>query len=166
MPSNYGAREDSWESLGLLEIKSANPKGNQPWIFIVRTDAEAPVLWLLDAKSRPIGKDPDAGKVWRQEDKGMTKDEIVGWHHRLNGHEFEQTWGDGKGQGSLAYCIPWGHSQTQVSNWTTTKRKLKIIRKEENREPVVHRTQKRKVLHVDCCQEFNKMRTENCLQIW
>ena len=74
------------------EIKIVNPKGNQPWKFIVRTDAEAeaPILWPPHAKSQIIGKDPDAGKDWGQEEKGTTEDAMVGWHHRLNGHEFEQ----------------------------------------------------------------------------
>ena len=73
------------------EIQLVHPKGNQSWIFIGSTDAEAetPILWLLDAKNRLIWKDPDAGKDWRQEEKGMTEDDMVGWHHRLNGHEFE-----------------------------------------------------------------------------
>jgi len=86
------------------EIKPVNPKGNQPWMFI-RTDVEASILWPPDVKSQLIGKDPDVGKGWRQE-KGMTEDEMVGWHHWLNGHEFEQAPGDGEGQGSLAYCSP------------------------------------------------------------
>ena len=78
--------------LDFKEIKIVNPKGNQHWKFIVRTDAEAeaPILWPPDAKSQIIGKDPDAGKDWGQEEKGTTEDAIVGWHHRLNGHEFEQ----------------------------------------------------------------------------
>ena len=76
--------------LDCKEIKPVNPKGDQPWIFIGRTDAEAevPILWLLDVKSWIIGKDPDAGKDWRQEEKGTTEDEMVGWHHWVNGHEF------------------------------------------------------------------------------
>ena len=92
------------------EIKPVNPKRNQLWILIERTDAEAeaPILWP-DVKSRLIGKDPDAWKDWRQEAKGTTEDEMVGWHHRLNGHEFEQTPGDGEGQGSLAGWSPRGH---------------------------------------------------------
>ena len=73
------------------EIIPVNPKGNQSWLFIGRTDAEARVLWPPDAKIWPIRKDPDAGKNWRQEEKGMTEDEMVGWHHWLNGQEFEQT---------------------------------------------------------------------------
>ena len=86
------------------ETKPVNPKENQPWIFIRRTDAEAPILWPTDAKNWLIGKDPDAGKDWGQEEKGMTEDEMVGWHHRLNGHEFDHTLGDGDGQGSSACC--------------------------------------------------------------
>ena len=88
---NYDVGEDSWESLGLQEIKPVNPKGNESWIFIGRTDAEAEttILWPPDWKNWLIGKDPYAGKDWRQEEKGMTEDEIVGWHHQLNGHEFE-----------------------------------------------------------------------------
>ena len=77
--------------LDYKESQPVNPKGNQPWIFIGRTDAEAetPILWAPNVKSWLIWKDPDAGKDWRQEEKGTTKDEMVGWHHRLNGHEFE-----------------------------------------------------------------------------
>ena len=103
--------------LNCTEIKPVHPKGNQPWIFIGRTDAgaETPVLRPPNAKSWIIRKDPDAGKDRRQE-KGMTEDEMVGWDHRLNGHEFEQALGDGKGQGSLACCSPWGHKE---SDWAT-----------------------------------------------
>ena len=77
------------------EIKTVNPKGNKSWIFIDRTDAEAPILWSPDLKSWPIRNDPDAGKDWRQKEKGMTEDEMVGWHHWLDGLEFEQAPGDG-----------------------------------------------------------------------
>ena len=93
------------------EFKPVSPKENQSWIFIGGTDAEAetPILWPPDAKSRLIRKDPDAGKDWRQEEKGTTGKEMVGWHHWLNRHEFEQTPRDGEGQGSLACCSPWGH---------------------------------------------------------
>ena len=96
------------------EIKPVNPKGNQPWIFIGRTDAEAEavILWPPNAKSRLIGKDPDAGEDWGQEEKGMTEDEMVGWHHRLYGHEFVQTLGDSEGQGSQACCSPRGHKES------------------------------------------------------
>ena len=97
-------------SLDFKEIKLVNSKGNQSWIFIGRTDpeAESPILWLPDVKNWLLGKDPDAGKHWRQEEKGITEDEMVGWHHQLNGHEFEQAPGVGDGQGSLACCSPWG----------------------------------------------------------
>ena len=98
-----------------LEIKPVNSKGNQPWIFIGKTDVEAPILWPSDVKSQLIGKDPDAGKDWGQEEKGSTEDEIVGRHHWLNGHEFEQTPGDSEGQGSLAYCSPWSLKKSDTS---------------------------------------------------
>ena len=99
--------------LNCKEIKPVNPKGNQPWLFIGRTGAEveASILWPPDAKSWLIGKDPDAGKDWRQEEKGMTEDEMVEWHHWLSGHEFEQMPGDSEGQGSMACCSPWGHKE-------------------------------------------------------
>ena len=80
------------------ETKPVNPKGNQSWIFIGRTDAEAPILWPPDSKRRLTGKHPDAGKDWGQGEKGATEDEIVGWHHWLDGHEFEQTLGDSEGK--------------------------------------------------------------------
>ena len=109
--------------LGCKEIKPVNPKGNQSRIFTRGTDAEveAPILWPLDVKNWLIGKDPDAGKDWKQEEKGMAEDEMVGWHHWLSGHEFEQTPGDGDGQGSLVCCSPWGHKETDRTerlNWT------------------------------------------------
>ena len=103
------------------EMKPVNSKGNQPWIFTGRTDAEAeaPILWPPDMKSQFIRKDPDSGKDWRQEEKGVTEDETIGWHHWVNGHEFEQTLGGCEGQGSLACCSPWGCSWTWLSDWTT-----------------------------------------------
>ena len=102
--------------LDCKKIKPVNPKENQSWIFIGRTDAEAetPALWPPDAKNWLLGKDPDDGKDWRQEEKGTTEDEMVGWHHRLNGHEFEQTLGDGEGQGSLECCSPWGYKELDM----------------------------------------------------
>ena len=108
------------------EIQAIHPKGNQSWIFIARNDseAEAPVLWPPDEKNWLIGKDPDTGKDRRQEEKGMREDEMVGWHHRLNGHEFEQAWGVGDGQGSLVCFSPWvsqrvGHDWVTELNWYT-----------------------------------------------
>ena len=95
--------------LDCKEIQPVHPKGNQSWIFIGRTDAEAetPTLWPHDVKNGLLWKDPDTGEDWRQEEKGMTEDEMVGWHHWLYGHEFEQAPGIGDGQGSLVCCSPW-----------------------------------------------------------
>ena len=99
------------------EIKPVNAKGNQPWLCIVRT--EAPVLWPPDVKSQLTGKDPDAGKDWRQEEKGTTEDEMVGWHHWLDRHEFEHAPGVGDGQGSLAcWYSQVTKSRTWLSDWT------------------------------------------------
>ena len=108
-------RETLENPLDCKEIKPVNPEGNQPWIFIGRTEAKAPKLWLPDVKNW-IGKDPDAGKDWRQEKKGTTEDEMVGWHHWLNGYEFEQTPGDSEGQGSLAWCSLWGRKEQWLIN--------------------------------------------------
>ena len=101
---NCGVGEDPWEPFGLQELKTVYPKGNQSWVFIGRTDAEAeaPILWLPDVKNWLTGKDPDAEKDWRQEEKGTTEDEMVGRHHQLGGYEFEQVLGVSDGQGSLA----------------------------------------------------------------
>ena len=110
--------------LDCKEIKLVNPKANQSWIFIGRTDAEAEttILWSPDAKTWLTWKAPDAGKDWRQEEKGMTEDEIVGWHHWLNGHEFEKTPGVGNRQGDLVCCSPWGHK-----SWTWLRLNWRII---------------------------------------
>ena len=101
------------------EIQPVNPKGNQSWIFIGRTgaEAEAPILGSPAAKSWLIEKDPDAGKDWGQEEKGTTEDEMVGWHHWLSGHEFEQALGVGDGQGRLAYYSSWGSKQWDMTEW-------------------------------------------------
>ena len=104
------------------EIKPVHPKGNQSWIFIRMTDAEAkiPILWPPHVKNWLIGKDPDAGRDWRQEEKGTAEDEMIGWHHRLNEHEFEQAPEVGEGQGSLACCSPWDCKElnmTERLNW-------------------------------------------------
>ena len=112
--------------LDCKKIKPVHPKGNQSWIFIGRTDAEAetPILWPPDAKNWLFGKDPDVGKDWRQEEKAMTEDEMVVWHHWLDGHEFEQAPGVGDEQGSLACCSPWGHKELDTAeqlNWTELK---------------------------------------------
>ena len=116
--------EKSLESpLYCKEIKPVNPKGIQDWIFIGMTDAEAEtlILWPPDVNKWLIGKDPGAGKHWRQEERGITEDEMIGWHHRLDGHEFEQALRVGDGQGSLASCSPWGRKEldtTEQLNWT------------------------------------------------
>ena len=101
------------------EIKPVNPKGNQPWIFTGRTEAEAPILWPPDEKSWLIRKDPDSGRDWRHEDKGTIEDKMVGWHHRLNRHEFERS-GRWCKAGKLACCSPWDCKESDMSNWTTT----------------------------------------------
>ena len=99
------------------KIKPVNPQENQHWIFIGRTDAEAEasVVWPPDAKNWLIGKNPNVGKDWEQEEKEVSEDEVVGWHHWLNGHEFVQTPGDSEGQRSLLCCTPWGRKE-----WDTT----------------------------------------------
>ena len=108
--------------LDCKEIQPVHPKGDQSWVFIGRTDAEAetPILWPPHAKSWLIGKDPDAGRDWGQEEKGTTEDEMAGWHHRLDGHETEWTPGVGDGQGGLACCDSWGRKEsdtTEQLNW-------------------------------------------------
>ena len=108
-------------SLDCKEIKSVSPKGNQPWVFSGRTDAETPVLWPPDGKSRLTGKDPDAGKDWRQEEKGTTEEEMVGWCHWLHGHEFEQTPGNSEGQGNLASSSPWGCKESDMTELLNNK---------------------------------------------
>ena len=122
---NCGVGEESL--LDCKEIKPVKPKGNQPWILIGRTgaEAEAPVLWPHDAKSWLTGKESDARKDWAQK-KGMTEDEMVGWHHRLNGHESEQSLGDGEVQGSLARCSPRGHKELDVTEWLNNNKYLYI----------------------------------------
>ena len=111
--------------LDCKEIQPVHPKGDQSWVFIRRTDAEAEtsILWPPDAKNWLIGKDPDAGKDWGQE-KGTIEDEMVGWHHRLEGHGFGWTPEVGDGQGGLACCSPWGHKKSDTTerlNWTELK---------------------------------------------
>ena len=126
VPMSYGTwllwtvvLEKTLESLlGCKEIQPVHPKGNQSWIFIGRTDVEAktPIFWPCDVKNWLIWKDPDARKDWRE--KGTTEDEMVGWYIWRNGQEFESGLRVGDGQGSLAFCSPWGHSRTWPRNWT------------------------------------------------
>ena len=112
------------------EIQPVHPKGDQSWVFIGRTDVEAetPILWPPDANSWLSGKDPDAGKDWGQEEKGMTEDEMVGWHHWLNGHGFGWTPGVGDGQGGLVCCSSYGvaKSWTWLSDWTELKQLMRF----------------------------------------
>ena len=111
--------------LDCKEIQQVHPKGDQSWVFTGRTDAEAetPILWPPHAKCWLIRKDPDAGRDWGQEEKGTTEDEMAGWHHRLDGHEFGWTLGVGDGEGGLACCDSWGHKESDMTewlNWTDT----------------------------------------------
>ena len=101
-------------------IQLVHPKGDQSWVFIGRTDVEAetPILWPTNVKNWLIGKNPDAGKDWRQKEKGTTEDKMVGWHYWLNGHEFEQFPEVGDGQGGLVCCSPWGHKESDMTEWT------------------------------------------------
>ena len=120
---NCGVGEDSWESLGLKEIQPVHSKGNQSWVLLGRTDAKAetPVLWPPYAKSWLIGKDSDAGRDWGQKEKGVTEDEMAGWHHQLDGYESEWTPGVGDGQGGLACWDSWGRKESDTTerlNWT------------------------------------------------
>ena len=110
--------------LDYKEIQPVHPKGNQSWIFTGRTDAEAIIPWPPDANSWLIGKDPDAGKDWRQEENGTTEDEMAGWHHWFNGPEYEQAPGDGEEQRSLVYCNPWGHKESDTTEWLNWLTKL------------------------------------------
>ena len=117
------------------EIQPVHPKGNQSWIFTGRTDVEAPILWPPDVKSWLIRKDPDAGKDRRQKEKATTEDEMVGWRHRLNGHEFEQAPGDRDEQGNLASCSPWGHKESDVTERLNKGHKLLCASFEEEPGP-------------------------------
>ena len=112
---NCGVGEDSWVPWTARRSNQSIPKGNQSWIFTGRTDAEAPIFWPPDAKNWLIGKNPKAGKDWRQEEKGTTEDKMVGWHHWLGGHGFDQA------LGSLAHCSPCGQKESELTeqlNWT------------------------------------------------
>ena len=120
---NCGVGEDSWESLDCKGIQPVHSEGDQSWVFIGRTDVEAetPVLWPPDAKRWLTGKDPDAERDWGQMKKGTTEDEMVGWHHQLDGHGFGWNPGVGDGLGGLACCGSWGRKEldtTERLNWT------------------------------------------------
>ena len=116
--------------LGCKEIQPVHPRGDQSWVIIGRTDAEAetPTLWPPDVKSWLIWKDPDARKNWGQEEKGMTEDEMVGWHHRLNGHGFGWTPGVGDGQGGLVCCSSWGLKESDMTEWLNWADSIEIMK--------------------------------------
>ena len=123
--------------LDYKKIQPVHPKGDQSWVFIGRTDGEAetPILWPPDVKNWLLGKNPNAGTDWRQEEKGTTEDKMVGWHHRLDWLEFEQAPGVGDGQGSLVCCSPWGCKESDMTeglnwtelNWTELKKSFGIL---------------------------------------
>ena len=120
LPKNWCFRivvlEKTLESpLDSKEIKLVNPKGNQSWIFIGGTDAESLILWSPDVKNQLIRRVPDAWRSWRQEEKGTTEGEMVGWHHQFNWCKFEQTSEDGERQGSLVCCSPWGLKESDMT---------------------------------------------------
>ena len=119
---NCGVEKTPESPLECKEIQPVHPKGDQSWVFIGRTDVEAetPILWPPDVKSWLIWEDPDAGKDWGQEEKGMTEDEVVGWHHRLDGHVFGWTPGVGDGQGGLACYDSWGHKESDTTEPLTS----------------------------------------------
>ena len=123
---NCGVGENSWEFLGLQGDPTVHSKGDESWVFIGRTDAEAemPMLWPRDVKNWVTGKDPDARKDGRREEKGTTDDEMVGWHHWLNGHGFGWIPGVGDGQGGLVCCGSW----TRLRNWTELRLKRKAYK--------------------------------------
>ena len=125
---NCGVEKTLESPLDCKEIQPVHPKGSQSWILTERTDsvAETPILWPPDAKSWLIGKDPDAGEDWRQEDKRMTDDKMVAWHHQLNGREFEQAPGDGEGQGSMANRRPWDHKGLDTNEWPNRNNKAEF----------------------------------------
>ena len=129
--------------LDCKEIQPVHSKADQPWVFFGRNDAKAEtsVLWLPHAKSWLIGKDSDAGRHWGQEEKGTTEDEMAGWHHQLDGCEFEWTPGDGDGQGGLACCDSWGREESDTIerlNWTECLFMIKALNRMHTEEAYHH----------------------------
>ena len=128
---NCGVGEDSWVPWTARRSNPGHPKGDQFWVLIGRTDIEDEtlVLWTPDAKNWLIGKDPDAGKDWRHEKKGTTEDEMVGWHHQLDGHGFWWTLGVVDGQGGLVCCGSWGLKESDTTEWLNwTDRLIKALK--------------------------------------
>ena len=148
--------------LDCKEIKPVNPVGNQSWIFIGRIDAEAPILWPPDEKNWLIGKGPSAGKDWRWEEKGTTENEMVGWSHWLNGHEFEQAPGVGDGQGSLACCNSWDHRESDMTEWLNWTEEWLFRIKDKNYRIISINAEKTfdKIQHLSCIKTFNKLGIE------
>ena len=139
--------------LGCKEIQPVHPKGNQSWIFIGRTDAKAEALILRppDSKNWLIGKEPDAGKDWKQEEKGTIEDEMVGWHHRLYGHEFEQALGVGDGQGRKP-AVLWSMGSTKSRTWPSDWTELNYINKNVKLYPEITT-----VLNDTPCTQFSRL---------
>ena len=153
---NCGAEKTLESPLNSKETKPVHPKGNQPWIFFQRTDAKAetPILWPPDVKNWLIRKDCDAGKDWKWEEKGPTEDETVGWHHRLNGHEFEQAPWVGDGQGSLVRCSPWGrrvgHNWATELNWAEQHSFVSLLHFQVYfQSPLLHQSE----YAIPCCNK-------------
>ena len=113
------------------KIKPVNFKGNQPWILVGRTDAEAPVFWSFDANSWLTGKVPDSGKDWGQKKKRASEDAVTGWHHLSNGRELGQTPGGGEGQGDLPCCNPWGRKESDMTGWLNNNNEIRKIQQQE-----------------------------------
>ena len=132
---NCGVGEDSWESLGLQGDPTSPFKGDQPWVFTGRTDAKAEtaIVWPSHAKSWLIGKDSDAERDWGQEENGTTEDEMAGWHHWLDGREFEWTPGGGGGQEGLACCNSWGCRESDMTEWLNWTEEIKLNKKHLNK---------------------------------
>ena len=159
MLSKCGAREDSWDSLGLQGDQISQSKGNQPWIFTGRTATETPIFWPPDAKSWFTGKDPDAGKDWRQKEKEETEDD--GWMaSQINGQEFEKTLEDSGGHRSLACCSPWGHKALDV-NYRENSNSSKSLT-----FPLEHAFPKGNVLISTSSAVLRRFRTFNIRNWW
>ena len=169
---NCGVGEGSWESLGLQEDPPVHSEGDQSWDFFGRNDtkAETPILWPPHAKSWLIGKDSDAGRDWGQEEKGMTEDEMGGWHHWLDGRESEWIPGTGDGQGGLVCCHSWGRKESDMTewlNWTELNFKNIIFKKCVTKQVYKCTHQMYTAVLSQFCPESNKrmtaIYTNNCV---
>ena len=145
------------------EIKPVNPKENPKYSLeglMLKLKFNPLATWWKDLTH---GKDPDAGKDWRQEEKGATEDEMVGWHHWLNGHEFEQTPGDGEGQGSLACCSPWGHKESDTTEWVNSNTATILVHWLSHLGSVTFSQVIFLLLPLDSCAVFSRQQAEVCL---